>query len=107
MGRVPTISLVRPTPCRDAVLPRDEALSGASRRPEGWSRLRGGTYALTTVTTPGRRQRRLLCGLCRHVSDALGRARAFDGTGRDGELRPCRAGRGHRNEYPPTGATDR
>ena len=33
MGRVPTISLVRPTPCRDAVLPRGEAPSGASRRP--------------------------------------------------------------------------
>ena len=47
------------------------------------------------ITTPRRRQRRLLCGLCRHVSDALGRTRSLDENGRDGgELRPCRAGRG-------------
>jgi len=92
VGRVPAISLVRPTPCRDAVLPRGEAPSGASRRPEGWSRLRGGTYALATVTTPRRRQRRLLCGLCRHVSDAPGRARVSTRPG--GMVSYGRAGQG-------------
>ena len=92
MGRVPTISLVRPTPCRDAVLPRDEALSGASRRPEGWSRLRGGTYAQSTLRPLGDGSAGCSAGSAatsRTRSD--GRARS---TGSGGMVSYGRAGRG-------------
>ena len=103
MGRVPTISLVRPTPCRDSALRRDEVPSVADGRgsevptPEDWPRLRG-VHTPTCgavrgrsparhtarahrsgahITTPRRRQRR---ALSRHDSDtrALLAARSSD-----------------------------
>ena len=91
MGRVPTISLVRPTPCRDAVLPRVEAPSGASRRPERWSRLRRRITSLLYDPSATAAQIAL-----RALPPRLGRARAarcsLGRSAAEGERRPGRAG---------------